>query len=170
MELQSIVNGLSANAKAIPALLQDVSAEQARWRPSPESWSLLEVVCHLYDEEREDFRRRVNYTLYYPNEDFSPIDPAGWVISRNYNARDLAAALDDWLQERRSSVLWLESLKQADWNTARPAPWGGEMHAGDFLAAWLVHDFLHIRQINELLYAWHVAQSKPFTVGYAGDW
>src|SRR4051812_38006804 len=107
MELQSIEDGLSANAVAIPALVQDVSLEQARWRPAPEAWSLLEVVCHLYDEEREDFRRRVNYLLNYPDEPLPPIDPAGWVISRNYNERDWMESVNAWLQERHTSLLWL---------------------------------------------------------------
>jgi len=170
MELQSILNGLTANAAAIPALLQEVTTEQARWRPVPEAWSLLEVVCHLYDEEREDFRRCVNYMLNHPDEPFPPIDPAGWVTSRNYNERDWQGSLESWTQERQTSLLWLESLQDADWTIARPAPWGGEMRAGDFLAAWPAHDYLHIRQINELRYAWHKEHVQPFDVAYAGDW
>ena len=170
MELQSIVNGLSANATAIPALLQSVLAEQVCWRPTPEAWSLLEVICHLYDEEREDFRQRVDYLLNRPNEALPPIDPAGWVTARNYNARDWATSLNAWLQERQQSLVWLHSLQDADWNIVRPAPWGGEMCAGDFLAAWLAHDYLHIRQINELHYAWHKEHAQPFDVRYAGDW
>ncbi len=46
----------------------------------------------------------------------------------------------------------------------------GDIRAGDFLAAWLAHDYLNIRQINELRFAWNVEQSKPFDVAYAGDW
>ena len=45
----------------IQAVLAGVDAEQARWKPDADSWSILEVVCHLVDEEREDFRTRLDH-------------------------------------------------------------------------------------------------------------
>ena len=38
------------------------------------------------------------------------------------------------------------------------------------LAAWLAHDCLHIRQLNEIRYAWLATMAAPYAVGYAGDW
>jgi hypothetical protein len=49
---------LAQQAQSIMQLVSRVSDEQARWKPEADSWSILEVVNHLYDEEREDFRTR----------------------------------------------------------------------------------------------------------------
>jgi hypothetical protein len=34
----------------------------------------------------------------------------------------------------------------------------------------VAHDFLHIRQMNELQYAWNETQAAPYAVQYAGGW
>ncbi len=56
MDLDHLTTQLARQAEAIHALVQDVSDDQARWKPSPDDWSILEVIHHLYDEEIEDFR------------------------------------------------------------------------------------------------------------------
>ena len=56
MNFDYCIEQLTVNATALAALTAGIDAEQARWKPSPETWSVLEVVNHLADEEREDFR------------------------------------------------------------------------------------------------------------------
>lgn len=170
MNLETYIARFAHNAATIASLVQDVPAEQARWQPSPSDWSILEVVNHLYDEEREDFRQRLDLLLHQPQADWPPIDPAGWVTSRQYSQRELPASLENFLQERENSLEWLRGLSQPDWESGRMAPWGSKMRAGDMLAAWLAHDFLHIRQLNELQYAYWTRTADPYQVGYAGDW
>ena len=71
---------------------------------------LLEVVCHLIDEERDDFRMRVDFTLNRPGEEWSPIHPDAWVTERNTNERDLEQSLNDFLAERSKSLSFLQPL------------------------------------------------------------
>ena len=54
MNLAHFTTRLSHNATAIESLVRSVPEEQARWKPEPEAWSILEVINHLYDEECED--------------------------------------------------------------------------------------------------------------------
>src|SRR5204863_3064479 len=56
MEFSTLYQELQYSTEMIRALLSGVAPQAARLKPSAESWSILEVVCHLYDEEREDFR------------------------------------------------------------------------------------------------------------------
>ncbi|MBM4422122.1 MAG: DinB family protein [Chloroflexi bacterium] len=170
LSLTSAIARLSANAEAFAALTRSVSDEQARWKPSAEEWSVLEVVCHLHDEEREDFRQRVDLTLHSPATDWPPIDPMGWVTARGYNQRELAPMLDSFLSERRKSVEWLSGLKEPDWSMARRHPVAGTMTAGDVLGAWVAHDHLHIRQLNHLHWQYLAAQVDPVSTDYAGGW
>jgi hypothetical protein len=161
---------LGATVDAIAALVGDMSLEQARWRPDPASWSALEVINHLDDEEHEDFRRRVDLTLYYPDAPVPPIDPQGWVSERSYNTRDVRESVSRFIASRRESIVWLQTLRDPDWMRACNHPNLGEMRAGDFLVAWVAHDLLHIRQLNELRYAYLATRATPYTVAYAGDW
>lgn len=164
------ITRLEAGAAAIAALARGVDATQAIWRPNPSDWSILEVVNHLYDEEREDFRLRIDLTLHQPETPLPPINPEGWVIERRYNERDLSESLANFLEERHRSLEWLLDLSAETWEREVNHPQLGGLRAGDLLVSWAAHDMLHIRQLNELHYAYLRSQSAPYTPDYAGRW
>jgi hypothetical protein len=160
---------MTDNAERIRLLASGLEAEQARWKPAPGSWSVLEVVNHLYDEEREDFRVRLDIILHRPTDPVPPIDPPGWVTARRYNERDPAESLENFLAERRASLRWLESLGAPNWEAAVTGPFG-TIRAGDMFSAWVAHDMLHLRQLVELHYLYHRDHAQPYGVDYAGEW
>jgi len=169
LDIERLVQHLADNAGRIRALMEGVSAHQARWRPDEASWSILEVINHLYDEEREDFRRRLDLTLHRPDEPWPPIDPQGWAAERAYNQRGLEQSLRNFLSERRASLAWLEGLVAPEWEAVVEAPFGA-IRAGDVMAAWVAHDLLHMRQLVELHWRYLRTQVKPYRVIYAGQW
>jgi hypothetical protein len=159
---------LATDAGVFKALLKGVSAEQARWRPDPSQWAIVEVVNHLADEEVEDFRRRLELTLFHPGVPWPGIDPQAWPTERGYLERDLKESLERFLDERGASVEWLRELIVPDLEAAYDHPQVGRLRAGDLLAAWLAHDLIHIRQITRLHYRWLERQAAPYKLGYAG--
>ena len=56
MNFEYLTQQLAQDADGIRGLVSRVGDEQARWKPSPDQWSILEVINHLYDEERQDFK------------------------------------------------------------------------------------------------------------------
>ena len=170
MKLEEMIAHLAIQADRIRALVEGVSDEQARWKPNADSWSILEVVNHLYDEEREDFRVRLDLLLHQPSEVAPPIDPQAWVLAREYNRRDLAESLSNFLGERQRSLEWLRGLGAPDFATEIVMPWGTTYHPGDMAAAWVSHDLLHLRQLVELHWAWTQRAVAPYQSDYAGAW
>jgi hypothetical protein len=168
--VELVISYLSTGLQAIQALTDKITPEQARWKPDPQQWSILEVINHLYDEERADFRFRIRQTIEQPNQLLPPIDPDGWVIERRYNERDLEASLAGFVQERRESICWLSELHFGEWNRPLQHPHLTTLCVGDVLAAWAGHDLLHIRQLNELHWQYLGSQVTPYTLHYAGDW
>lgn len=169
MQVEALIEQMEANAGRIRGLVQGVGPEQAAWKPDPQSWSILEVVNHLYDEEREDFRVRLDIILHEPGRPWPPIDPQDWVTARGYNQRELGASLQGYLSEREASLKWLRELAAPDWEASVPTPWGS-ITAGDMFAAWAAHDLLHMRQLVELQRAFNLSLSAPYSSQYAGDW
>ena len=101
MNLNFFIDRLSKNREVFAGLVGNISLEQARWKPSTDKWSMLEVVNHLYDEEREDFRQRVELTLGDPTLAWPPIDPRAWVGIRRYNERKMESSLNYlWRNEK----------------------------------------------------------------------
>lgn len=169
MDYQLLKNNLLINVQRIHQLIQGVAFEQARWRPDPSSWSIVEVINHLLDEERLDFRVRLDIILHFPDNPWPPIDPKGWVIEGNYQQRDLDDSFAKFLTERRNSLNWVEKLESPNWDAVYTTSFG-TMKAGDILCAWVAHDLLHMRQLIELHYAYLATTTKPFSMEYAGEW
>ena len=169
MEFETLYQDLAHGAEIIRALVLGVTQAEAQVKPTPESWSILEVVCHLGDEERDDFRQRVDFTLNRPSETWPPIHPGAWVTERKYNERDLDQSLSDFLAERSKSLAFLKGLASANWNASHMTEYG-ERKAGDLLGSWVAHDNLHMRQLVELRRVRLQKITDPYDIGYAGEW
>ena len=170
MDANELITQLALNGERIAMLVTGVSIEQARWRPAAEAWSLLEVMNHLWDEEKEDFRGRLHLIWDEPQGVWHRLNPQAWVAERAYNTRAFAPALAGFQAERAASLAWLRGLAAPDWDAAIVAPWGGDISAGDILAAWVAHDVLHMRQLVELHWAHVNNLAAPYHTMYAGDW
>jgi len=114
MEFSTLYQELQNSTEMIRALLSGVAPEAARLKPSAESWSILEVVCHLYDEEREDFREHLDFILHRQKEEWHTIDTVGWVTQRKYNEQNFAEMQENFFIERKRSFAWLSGLLNPD--------------------------------------------------------
>jgi len=169
MKFQTLYQELANSTEMIRTLLTGISQEEAQVKPSRGSWSILEVVCHLYDEEREDFREHLDFILHRQHEEWHPIAPVAWVKLRKYNEQDFKTMQRKFFNERKKSLAWLKSLKNADWNTTYTSKFGS-MKAGTMFASWVAHDNLHIRQLVELRRKHIEHITSPYDLQYAGEW
>ena len=168
MDTAYIIRQLDFNKSAFEPLMKIKSPEEAIWRPNTDHWCLLEIVCHLVDEEVKDFRKRIQTAL-DPEGVFVPIDPVGWVSAHHYMAQDYEAKASEWLAEREKSLYWLQSLSNVDWNSTLHHPEMGNLSAYHFLANWMAHDYIHLRQIMKVKHAW-LAHISGQELSYAGNW
>ncbi|MCB0602497.1 MAG: DinB family protein [Saprospiraceae bacterium] len=164
-----IIEELDRNRQVFRNLLSGVPHEMQTWRPGPDKWNLLEIICHLRDEEKEDFRIRVQMVLEDPDQTLPAIDPVGWVQSRHYGDQDFEVVLNSFLAERKRSVDWLQSLQDPPWHHEHVHPTAGIRSARLFFTNWLAHDYLHIRQITRLKYDYLHAMTGV-ALDYAGKW
>ncbi len=166
---QFIIDKLESNRRQFQQALSGLTKEEYTWKPLPEKWCLLEVVCHLHDEEREDFRARLKHVLEHPEKPLVPINPVEWVTERKYMEQDFEYMLSQFLTERGESIKWLRQLKEPNWDNAVVHPKLGPHSGKLFLSNWLAHDYLHFRQILSLKYGFLQIQSGQ-DLGYAGKW
>ena len=152
----------------IATLVGGVPASMLRDRESDERWSPLEILAHLLDEEAEDFRCRAQAAAARRPID-KPIDPAAWVVERAYNSKDPARVLRDLAAERARSCEWLRSLDVETLAASIEHPRLGTMRCGDFVAAWRIHDLLHLRQLATALAVLAARDLAGWRVDYAGQ-
>ena len=169
MEFRTLYEELVFSTEVIRAMLAGIDQEQSQVKPDAKSWSILEVVCHLYDEEREDFREHLDFILHRQNDEYHVIDPQGWVTQRNYNEQSFAEMQEKFFAERRASLTWLKTISGSDWDTTYTSEYGS-ISAGEMFSCWVAHDNLHIRQLVELRRVWIENITKPYPIEYAGEW
>lgn len=169
MEFKLLYQELTNSTEIIRTLMASISQVEAQVKPNAEAWSILEVICHLYDEEREDFREHLDFILHRRNEVWHQINPQAWVTERKYNEQDFIEMQNRFFAERKQSLEWLKNISNANWDIEYRSPFGS-MKAGEMFAAWVAHDNLHIRQLVELRRALIERITNPYDIQYAGDW
>ncbi|TSA83137.1 DinB family protein [Deinococcus detaillensis] len=154
---------LERSGNAVALLASGLTEAEARWRPQPESWSALEIINHLADEESADFRTRFTLLIKAPQEAWPKIDPQGWARQRRYNARSLESSIERFLEERQASLRQLQAWPEPDWAVRH-----GSLSAADLIASWQAHDLLHLRQLAQLRYLY--LEALGLNISYAGTW
>ncbi len=140
INIQETIRQLASNAQAMRALVQTIPDEQAQWKPNPDTWSMKEVMEHVYNEERVDFRKHLKEMLNDPPQPWGEWRPEEYV-----SVEGCRQALERFLMEREASIAWLMALEAPDWDAASQAPFGpaGDvlvLSAGDVLVSWVEHD------------------------------
>lgn len=169
-DVAAFARRMTATADALTALVEDMDDVAARWRLTPGKWSINEIFGHLVDEERYDFRQRLQLLLEDPAQPWPAIDPERWVREKNFDARTLADLTAEFLAERQRSTTWLETLGSANWKHAYEHPQAGTITAAGLLHNWAAHDLLHVRQIVATRYAHLAIMASPASLEYAGRW
>jgi hypothetical protein len=158
---------LARTPDVLAGLVAGLDAAGWRARPAPKEWAPVEIVCHLRDEEVEDFGARVRVVV-EGGAEFVRIDPERWAVERRYLEDDGPRALTTFRERRTTTLAFLSSLA-ADRLTGRVvhARTGG-LSGLDLLAAWVAHDRLHLAQLAATLARGWADRWVPLHTEYAG--
>ena len=144
-------SAIVATVKAIPAALEGILANlpTERWTesPHPEEWSLVEIISHLRDVEREVNFPRIQTFLREENPFIIADNTDLWVSERAYAEDNGEAALQDFIAARVKTLAALKNLSEEDWQrTGRHAIFG-PITLQEQLGFMAEHDRVHLRQI-----------------------
>ena len=151
----------------LDALLHDLNPAAWRTRPAAAEWAPVEIVCHLRDEETEDFGARLRVVL-EGGERFTPIDPERWAIERRYLEDDGPRALTTFRGRRTASLDALTPAAPSRLTNVVAHPRTGGLSGLDILAAWVEHDRLHLAQLGATLARLWATRWAPLHTEYAG--
>lgn len=171
MNAEYCIESLAHFPKTLSVLIRNADAHTLSRRGHDTiGWSIVEILCHLADEEVEDFRVRLELTLTDPSGAWPGIDPEGVAVSRAYRQQEPQQALRRFVSAREVNVRWLRLLDAPDWSSEHTHARFGSMRAGDLLASWAAHDWLHLRQITKRLFESVQTEVRPYSTDYAGRW
>ncbi len=151
-QLSPAVEILERTPQVLAALLDGLSEPWVEGNEGPQTWSPRDVLGHFIHGEETDWIPRARIILAHgASQPFEPFDRfaqfqkfAGWPMDR---------LLKRFSELRRENVRILQSweLSAEDLSLPGTHPELGPVTLGQLLAAWVVHDFNHLRQIAEVM-------------------
>jgi len=162
IDIQPAISLLEKTPPILETLLGDLPAELLEWKPSPERWSISEVLGHLAALEQV-YAERIKRMLAENSPAIPKYDLAGASASGEYSRLSGSENLKQFLSRRIVTIGVLWSLSPSAGERTGVHSELGEIKLAHMLNEWASHDLGHLRQIAELYraHAFH-PHSGPF--------
>jgi hypothetical protein len=147
-ERQRYLDVLRATPAALKASLKGLPRALLLWTPAPGKWSILEIVCHLRDMERDAYLARYRRILAEESPLLPDADGDLYSLENDYRSQKLSQVLRDWTRLRREVLRLLSKVKLEEWERAGIHETAGRLTMSDFLRRQAVgNDEAHLGQI-----------------------
>ncbi len=141
-------------ANTIPSLREltaKLGSDGWLYRPSPDEWSVTEIICHLRDVDREIHLPRL-HSLIIEKEPFMPgVVSDDWAIERDYQAQDGQTALAALAATRAELLDLLPPAGSPIWQRRGRHTFFGPTSFLELVCLALEHDILHLTQTAETI-------------------
>jgi len=140
----------AATPKKLDRLVKGVSTGKLHKRPSPDKWSVAEILAHLADVEIV-ISWRMRSVLGAPGTEVQAYDQNAWLEALHYEKRD---PRKDLLQQRilrEANLAMLKTLTPAQWKQFGTHSERGQESIERIVRMVAGHDLNHIQQIERIL-------------------
>jgi len=142
---------LAATPAALKAALRGVPRKLLLFTPAPGKWSILEILCHLRDMEREGYLERYMRILAENEPRLPDLNGDALAIERDYRGQKAGEVLRDWTRLRRESLRLLKRSKPEQWRRAGIHETAGRLTIDDLVVRHAVgNDTAHLAQIEAI--------------------
>lgn len=117
--------------------------------PIPGKWSACEIVHHLADSETVS-GMRLKRLLVEDHPLIQGYDQEAFAAKLNYNAREMAPALDAFRSARANTAQVFDLMSEEDWKREGTHSESGSYSAEDWLRIYAEHAHNHAAQIQRL--------------------
>ncbi len=150
LPIPELLADLAQFATAVSQLSLSNKSELSK-RPSPQIWSLTEIMCHLRDVEIEVHQQRLKVVLDKEDAFISGASPDDWADERHYQSQDGLEAWQSFLNARQQTIQLLPYANSPLWQRAANHAFFGRTTLHELLNLIVQHDAAHWQQIKELL-------------------
>lgn len=148
-ERQQLIRQYELGFDEVERALADFPSEQLTAKLIPGKWSASEIVHHLADSEmRAAVRLRQLLTEDRPV--IQAYDQELYATRLNYNARDIAPALEAFRGARSTTAQLLAHMSDEDWAREGTHPEHPRYTADNWLEIYAAHAHNHAAQIRRL--------------------
>jgi DinB superfamily len=141
---------LAATPRQIARLVKGVSKKKLSKRPTPQRWSVTEILAHLADSELvHGFRLRL--ILGASGAPIQGFDQDAWAVVSDYAKHDPALSLEAMRVNRERTVRLLKGLPRDAWDRYGMHSERGKETVARVTEMMAGHDLNHLKAIREIL-------------------
>lgn len=145
------VNEIIDDLSETPEVLKARFAERSEIQPrSVDDWGPVEIVAHMAEAERIHRNRMQEIlTKHVPYlRDWDPVEAAR---EKDYSSMDMAAALEEFVDQRGDTLVLLVNLALKDWDRTGVHDTLGEVSIEDLAGELIDHDRKYLTRLEEIL-------------------
>jgi uncharacterized damage-inducible protein DinB len=149
LERAALLNIVAETPVRLRNALKGVSKKLLLWTPGPGKWSILEIVAHMRDMERDAYLGRYRRILAEENPALPDLDGDVIALRSDYRSMKLPEIVRDWTKLRKECLKLLKSVKGARWERMGTHETAGPLSMEDFLRRQAMgNDEAHLAQIE----------------------
>ncbi len=157
-EIDDLLERFRRGPELVAVAMTGAAGAELDWKPSPDKWSLREIVAHLADSEivgADRFRR----TIAEDSPTIVAYDQDAWARNLDYSRRRISQAMEAFRRLRGENHDLLKGLPEAAFERAAIHSERGRLTLADLLRTYAEHAEKHAGQLRALRQAYK--QSKP---------
>jgi len=140
----------AATKPALEHLIREAPAAHLKRRPSPDHWSIGEILAHLADAEIVT-AFRIRKILSEPGSIISAYDQDLWEANLSYKARDPFQSAREFGLLRDMNLAVLHNLTEEQWDHYGMHEERGRESVRQLVRLCAGHDINHLKQIEAIL-------------------
>jgi len=142
---------LAATPQALKAAIRGLPRKVLVFTPAPGKWSILEILCHMRDMEREAYLTRYRRILAEDEPKLPDVNGEALAIERDYRNAKASDVVREWLGLRRENLQMLRKTGRAQWARAGVHETAGRLTMEDLIRRHAVgNDEAHLGQIEAI--------------------
>ena len=156
-ERQEYLSTLKETPSQLKGALAGVPKKLQQWNPAPGKWSILQIICHMRDMEKEAYLTRYKRILEEDTPSLPDLDGDTLALERGYQELKLGDVVRDWKSARKESLKLLKRVKGGQWQRVGTHEADGPLTMEELLHRHAVgNDRAHLNQILAIKRRWDV--------------
>jgi hypothetical protein len=142
------------------------AGQEADFKPSPEKWSVRQLVCHLADTQIV-IAMRIRLILAEENPTLGAFDQEAWATNLDYGKRKISQAIEAFRRLRGEDYELMKDLPESAFARTGMHVERGLLTLGVMVEQQAVHVESHVKQIQAVRAAYKEHKAKVALAGSA---
>jgi hypothetical protein len=158
-EIEELLERFRRGGEILASATTGCAGVELDYKPSPDKWSIRQIVCHLADSEQVG-AMRFRQTIAEENPTIQWYDEGAWAEKLDYSRRKLSVAVETFRRTRAENFDLLRELPAEAYSRMATHSKFGPKTLLDLLRTYAEHAENHVVQLRQVRQAYKESRNK----------